>query len=56
MKGGREEIVNAVIRCIDLGISMIAPACALYPENPRENIRAMTRTVRKKAAKWGESS
>jgi MtaA/CmuA family methyltransferase len=41
-----EQVVEDTLRCIDAGFQVIHPGCALPPETPTANLRAMTETTK----------
>lgn len=47
LKGNEVDIFEAVFSCLNLGIKMVAPACALYPETSVENVRIMVNAVKR---------
>lgn len=46
MMGTIEQVKEDTPRCIDAGFQIIHPGCALPPETPTVNLRAMTETVK----------
>lgn len=46
-EGSEEEIIKATRSCLDLGIRIVAPACALYPKTPIEKVKTMIKIIKK---------
>ncbi|MBI0584632.1 MAG: hypothetical protein ISF22_10465 [Methanomassiliicoccus sp.] len=46
MLGTPEQVRKDTLRCIDAGFNVIHPGCALPPETPTANLRAMTEAVK----------
>jgi [methyl-Co(III) methanol-specific corrinoid protein]:coenzyme M methyltransferase len=47
LNGTSDEIERQTIRCLDAGIDIISPGCALSPECPNDNLRAMSTAIEK---------
>lgn len=50
-EGNEKSIVEASLSCLELGIRIVAPACALHPKTPIENVRTMIKTVKNSLVK-----
>ncbi|MGB9718873.1 MAG: uroporphyrinogen decarboxylase family protein [Thermoproteota archaeon] len=46
LEGDEKSIVEASLSCINLGIRIVAPACALHPKTPVENVKTMVKAVK----------
>lgn len=44
--GDEKSIVEALLSCLSLGIRIVAPACALHPKTPMENVKTMIKAVK----------
>ena len=51
-QGTPEMVIKDAERCIDAGFRMIAPGCSFVPMTPKENILAMTNTIRSTKRKF----
>ncbi|MBO3831872.1 MAG: hypothetical protein FGF51_00590 [Candidatus Brockarchaeota archaeon] len=49
LEGDEKSIVEASLSCLNLGIRIVAPACALHPKTPIENVKTMIKAVKKNA-------
>jgi [methyl-Co(III) methanol-specific corrinoid protein]:coenzyme M methyltransferase len=47
LEGGEKSIVEASLSCLNYGIRIVAPACALHPKTPIENVKTMIKAVKK---------
>lgn len=47
LEGSEKSIVEASLSCLNYGIRIVAPACALHPKTPIENVKAMVKAVKK---------
>lgn len=46
LNGTPDDVYRAAIECLDGGVHMLTPGCAMAPHTPLENIAAMTRAAR----------
>jgi MtaA/CmuA family methyltransferase len=47
LEGSEKSIVEASLSCLNYGIRIVAPACALHPKTPIENVRVMINAFKK---------
>lgn len=45
LNGTPEDVYKATIECLDNGVELLTPGCAMAPHTPLENIAAMTQAV-----------
>lgn len=48
-EGDETKIIEASLSCLSLGIRIVAPACALHPKTPIENVKTMIKAVKNNA-------
>lgn len=46
LKGTPEDVYRASLDCLDSGVDILTPGCAMAPHTPIENINAMAKAVR----------
>ncbi len=51
LNGTPEDVYQASLECLNNGVDLLTPACAMAPHTPLENIAAMTQAVHN----WGKS-
>jgi [methyl-Co(III) methanol-specific corrinoid protein]:coenzyme M methyltransferase len=47
LEGSEKSILEASLSCLNYGIRIVAPACALHPKTPIEKVKAMVKAVKK---------
>ncbi|MCX8183846.1 MAG: hypothetical protein N3F08_05455 [Crenarchaeota archaeon] len=55
LEGDEKSIVEASLSCLNLGIRIVAPACALHPKTPLENVKTMIKAVKNSAYAVGNT-
>ena len=45
LEGSEEDVFNASVQCITDGVDLLSPSCALPPEAPLNNLKAMVKAI-----------